>query len=295
MSHKCHLQLWESAVIKWIQKHFALVFAVCSGGLLLFDVLCVYLCDRMDGANLLPEFLAWLLPVTAAFFAGGWVVLFLCRKIRWMRYVLAVPAVLLVALNLFVAGTMLWVGNGMTPEMDLDVVEYGDDWDVLHGSKREAVRYLLSRCRLFGTGKEYYAYPDSALTDPDTTREIRRGAIAERSLAEAVFGEYRVRTTNPVLCYTYGLWVHMLYTLLAAGWFGSCVLGSRKLGSLKKKLLFWGSGLVPLLFVGWILLGGYGIIPDQLARLFSMEPEFAAIMVMPQITIMWMVLDLERG
>lgn len=277
----------------WV-KNTGLAIGVFTGLLVLFDILCVWLCDGVSHYSRLEDCVRWVLPMAAAWAGVTAAGILLCGKSKIVRAVLTLPVIVLILLNLFVCAVMgvLYVGIG--PEESMNTVEYVDSTDVLYAQKTVQVRRLLGKCRLFGTGDPCYEYPEETMTDPDAHWEDRSRAIAERSCMEAVFREYRVRGTDPVLCYRYGLWVLVLHLLLIALWLWAVLEGGRSLKSWKRKVLFWGSACVPVFLHIMLLFGSLGIVADQVPRLFFTDPEAALLLAVPQITVMQVLVCLTK-
>jgi len=154
---------------------------------------------------------------------------------------------------------------------------------------KEEVRYMLSRCRLFGHGEAYYQYPDE-LIDPevwviDDLPQDVRNAMMERDRVW-IFRHFRWDMILPVLSYIYGLWVTVLFAVITVGWCGSAMISFGKLNAWWEKALYAVCGLLIAVQLILPLLGGLGIIACITPHPFSMDWQVTILAVTPQLGIM---------
>ena len=148
---------------------------------------------------------------------------------------------------------------------------------------------MLSKCHLFGHGEAYFQYPDD-LIDPDEylfddlPGDVQE-AILERGRTN-IFMSFRWNKILPVLSYTYGFWVTILFGVITIGWCLSAIASFRKLNAWWEKAAFGICGTMITLQLIFPLLGGLGMLACLIPHPFSMDWLSTLLAVIPQLVVM---------
>ena len=102
-----------------------------------------------------------------------------------------------------------------------------------------------------------------------------------------VFRHYRWNRILPVLSYTYGFWVTILFGVITIGWCLSAIASFRKLNTWWEKAAY---GICSILIAVQLicpLLGGLGVVACLIPHPFSMDWRMTLFAVIPQLGIMF--------
>lgn len=162
---------------------------------------------------------------------------------------------------------------------------------------KEETRYMLSKCHLFGHGEEYYEYPD-ALAESDQNFELlseeEQQAQMERDRVR-IFLRFRSDWILPVLSYTYGFWITLVFTAIGITWCIGAVGSFRKLNQWWEKILYGVCALVITEHIILPLLGGYGVVACLVPHPFSMDWELSITVLTPQLGVMFGLLHTSKS
>lgn len=192
------------------------MFDVITAMLVVVGILAQYGCENLAGTPFLKRYLLHLFPAFGIFL-GYYLAGIGIHSRKWYLRLIPWLLIILMLLSIFFVG----VGIALVLEEEREVDRYERQRVPI------AIRHLLDRAKLFGSGEFCYEYPDSVLEGYEAAvvglpEDVFR-AFQEREMAEYYFEDYRSHTMLPVLSYSYGLWVNWLYVALTAVW---CVLGA---------------------------------------------------------------------
>lgn len=156
-------------------------------------------------------------------------------------------------------------------------VFYGDGSYLAVAEQSAEVRYMISKCHLFQKGEPYFEHLDPSVSC--ITSEMM-------DKATEVFWNYRGEMLLPVLSYTYGLWVIILYAILVLCWCIGVVKSFSRVKGKKSQFLYGGCVIVLTIHLIGSLLGGLGFTIALIPPLFSMEWELDLLNVAPQVGVM---------
>lgn len=261
--------------------------------ILAFGIFAQVLSEMMGYTPMLVEYLFSLLPTAATGFFVYYVVVKLRQSNKVGKAVLAVLLVVMFGWTMFVAPQLLEIQFDPLSQEDA----YGNGWYIAWADVKEEVRYMLSKCHLFGHGDAYYQYSeDLAVPNVYNIDELSfeaREATMERDRAE-IFRNFRFNATLPVLSYTYGFWVTILFAGLTITWCVAATVSFRKLNLWWEKVLYAVCGVVIAEQLVFPLLGGLGIVACLLPHPFAPEWRITVTSVTPQLGIMFAMLKSSK-
>lgn len=268
-------------------------FGIMSVLLLVFGIGTQIMSELMGYTPLLTDYFLHLLPSVAV----GFLAYYLMTKLRKGREIgKAVLAVFLIvvfvwSVFMIVAFANLQFGDYYQNE------PYGNGWYFGWANRKEEARYMLSKCHLFGRGDAYYQHPDELINPEvynidDLPQEVQN-AMTERDRAK-IFRHFRWDMILPVLAYTYGFWITILFAAITVGWCMAAVGTFKKLNAWWEKILHAVCGVLIAEQMIFPLLGGFGILACLTPHPFSMDWQVTLLAVVPQLSVMLALLKSSR-
>ena len=264
-----------------------------SGILLTFGIMAQILSELMGYTPLLTEYFLHMLPSVAAGFLGYYLMTRLRNGGKTGKVILAVFLIIVFAWSAFM---IVMFADVQFDDYYQDET-YGNGWYFGWANRKEEAQYMLSKCHLLGRGDAYYQYPDE-LIDPevyiiDDLPQDVQNAMMERDRAK-IFRHFRWDMLLPVLAYTYGFWITILFALITAGWCVVAIGAFKKLNVWWEKILYAVCGVLIAEQMIFPLLGGLGIIACLTPHSFSMDWQVTLIAVIPQLSVMLTLLKTSR-
>lgn len=262
------------------------VFSIATFALLAFGIAAQLMSEAMGYTPMLTDYFSYLLPMIA----GGFLAHYLIIKLRnggkfWKIFLnILLIIVLLWSALCIVAFTIYQFDRSSQQDT------YGNGWYLSWVDLKEETQYMLSKCHLFGHGDAYYQYPDD-LIDPDVyiiddlPQDVQE-AIMERDRV-GVFRHYRWDRILPVLSYTYGFWVTILFGVITIGWCLSAIASFRKLNTWWEKAAYGICSILIAVQLIYPLLGGLGVVACLIPHPFSMDWRMTLLDVIPQLGIIF--------
>lgn len=175
---------------------------------------------------------------------------------------------------------------------------YGNGWYFARVNRKEEAQYMLSKCHLLGHGDGYYQYPQE-LIDPevwviDDLPQDVQNAMMERERAK-VFRHFRWDMILPVLSYQYGFWITILFGVITALWCITAIKAFVTLHLWWQKALFLVCGVMVAEQMLFPLLGGMGILSCRIPHPFSMDWQMTLWAIIPQLSVMFVLLKSSDG
>lgn len=268
-------------------------FLIMNVILLVFGIMAQILSELMGYTPLLTDYFLYLLPSVAAGFLGYYLMTRLRNGGKTGKVILAAFLIIVFAWSVF----MIVMFADVQFDDYYQNETYGNGWYFGWASRKEEAQYMLSKCHLFGHGDAYYQYPEE-LIDPevwiiDDLPQDVQNAMMERDRAK-IFRHFRWDMLLPVLAYTYGFWITILFALITAGWCVAAIGAFRKLNVWWEKLLYAVCGVLIAEQMIFPLLGGLGIIACLIPHPFSMDWQVTLIAVIPQLSVMLTLLKSSR-
>lgn len=264
---------------------FTTMFPTASLALLVFGIAAQLMSEAMGYTPMLKEYFTYLLPMVA----GGFLAYYLAIKLNnggkvWKILLIILLIVVLVCSVLCIALYTIYQFHEQA-----QYHTFGNGWYLAWVDLKEETQHMLSKCHLFGHGEAYFQYPDDII-DPDEylfddlPGDVQE-AILERGRAN-IFMIFRWDKILPVLSYTYGFWVTILFAVIAVIWC-ICAIGSfRKLNAWWEKAAFGICGTTITLQLIFPLLGGLGMLACLIPHPFSMDWTSTLLAVIPQLVVM---------
>lgn len=282
----------------WMDKKnekcgFTTMFHIAGFALLAFGVMAQLLSEMMGYTPMLADYFLHLLPSVAA----GFPICFIVTKLRNSGKAGKILLVLFLVVVFAWSALMICMFGGMQFDARFQEDTYGNGWYLSWVNLKEETQYMLSKCHLFGHGDPYYQYPDE-LIDPevfiidDLSQEVQN-AMMERDRVR-IFRHFRWDMILPVLSYTYGFWITILFAVITAVWCISAVAAFRKLNAWWEKALYAVCGLLIAEQLILPLLGGLGIVACLIPHPFSMDWQATILTVTPQLGIMAALIPLPK-
>lgn len=264
-----------------------------SSILLTFGIMAQILSEMMGYTPLLADYFLHLLPSVAAGFLGYYLMTRLRNGGKTGKVILAVFLIIVFAWSAFM---IVMFADVQFDDYYQDET-YGNGWYFGWANRKEEAQYMLSKCHLFGHGDAYYQYSDD-LIDPevwiiDDLPQDVQNAMMERDRAE-IFRHFRWDLLLPVLAYTYGFWITILFALITAGWCVVAIGAFKKLNVWWEKILYAVCGVLIAEQMIFPQLGGLGIIACLAPHPFSMDWQVTLIAVIPQLSVMLTLLKTSR-
>ena len=261
-----------------------------SGILLTFGIMTQILSELMGYTPLLTDYFLYLLPSVAVGFLGCYLMTRLRNSGKTGKVILAV----------FMIVVLIWSGFMIVMFADVQFDDYyqdetyGNGWYFGWVNRKEEAQYMLSKCHLFGCGDAFYQYPDE-LIDPevwviDDLPQDVQNAMMERDRAK-IFRHFRWDMLLPVLSYTYGFWITILFALITVGWCVAAIGAFKRLNVWWEKILYAVCGVLVAEQMIFPLLGGLGIIACLTPHPFSMDWQVTLMAVIPQLSVMFLLLE----
>lgn len=276
-------------VSKKEKKNVIRTFGIINLVVLAFGIFAQILSEMMGYTPLLTNYFLHLIPSVAA----GFLVYYLMVKFRKgskvSKIILSVFLILVFAWSVF----MIFMFADVQFDDYYQKEPYGNGWYFGWADRKEEAQYMLSKCHLFGQGDAYYEYPDD-LIDPDVwiiddLPEDVQNAMKERDRAK-IFLHFRWDMLLPVLAYTYGFWITILFAAITIAWCVSAIAAFRKLNVWWEKILYAVCGVLIAEQMIFPLLGGLGITACLTPHPFSMDWEVTLLTVIPQLSVMFALL-----
>ena len=261
--------------------------------MLAFGVFAQILSEMMGYTPLLTNYFLHLIPSVAA----GFLIYYLMVKFRKgnkaSKIILTVFLIIIFAWSVF----MIFMFADVQFDDYYQREPYGNGWYFGWANRKEEAQYMLSKCYLFGQGDAHYEYPDD-LIDPnvwiiDDLPVDVQNAMKERDRAK-IFRHFRWDMLLPVLAYTYGFWITILFAVITVGWCMAAIGAFRKLNAWWEKILYAVCGVLIAEQLIFPLLGGLGIIACLTPHPFSMDWQVTLLTVIPQISVMLALLKSSR-
>lgn len=264
-----------------------------SGILLTFGIMAQILSELMGYTPLLTDYFLHLLPSVAAGFLGYYLMTRLRNGGKTGKVILAVFLIIVFAWSAFM---IVMFADVQFDDYYQDET-YGNGWYFGWANRKEEAQYMLSKCHLFGHGDAYYQYPDE-LIDPevwviDDLPQDVQNAMMERDRSK-IFRHFRWDMLLPVLAYTYGFWITLLFALITVGWCVAAIGAFKKLNAWWEKIVYAVCGVLIAEQMIFPLLGGLGIIACLTPHPFSMDWQVTLIAVIPQLSVMLTLLKTSR-
>ena len=268
-------------------------FLIMNVILLAFGIMAQILSEMMGYTPMLADYFLHLLSSVAAGFLGYYLMTRLRNGGKTGKVILAV----------FLIVVFAWSGFMIVMFADVQFDDYyqdetyGNGWYFGWANRKEEAQYMLSKCHLFGRGDAYYQYPDE-LIDPevwiiDDLPQDVQNAMMERDRAK-IFRHFRWDMLLPVLSYTYGFWITLLFALITVVWCVAAIGAFKKLNAWWEKILYAVCGILIAEQMIFPLLGGLGIIACLTPHPFSMDWQVTLIAVIPQLSVMLALLKSSR-
>ena len=265
-------------------------FLIMNAILLAFGIIAQILSELMGYTSLLADYFLYLLPSVAAGFLGYYLMTRLRNAGKTGKVILA----------LFLIVVLTWSAFMIVLFADVQFDDYyqdetyGNGWYFGWASRKEEAQYMLSKCQLFGHGDAYYQYPEE-LIDPevwiiDDLPQDVQNAMMERDRAK-IFRHFRWDMLLPVLAYTYGFWITILFALITVGWCVAAIGAFKRLNVWWEKILYAVCGVLVAEQMIFPLLGGLGIIACLTPHPFSMDWQVTLMAVIPQLSVMFLLLE----
>lgn len=275
------------------KRRFKKAFLIMSSILLTFGIMAQILSEMMGYTPLLADYFLHLLPSVAAGFLGYYLMTRLRNGGKTGKVILAVFLIIVFAWSAFM---IVMFADVQFDDYYQDET-YGNGWYFGWANRKEEAQYMLSKCHLFGHGDAYYQYSDD-LIDPevwiiDDLPQDVQNAMMERDRAE-IFRHFRWDLLLPVLAYTYGFWITILFALITAGWCVVAIGAFKKLNVWWEKILYAVCGVLIAEQMIFPQLGGLGIIACLAPHPFSMDWQVTLIAVIPQLSVMLTLLKTSR-
>ena len=265
-------------------------FGIINLAVLAFGIFAQILSEMMGYTPLLTNYFLHLLPSVAESFFAYYLMVKFRKGSKALKIILTVFLIIIFAWSVFM--------NFMFADVQFDDYyqrePYGNGWYFGWANRKEEAQYMLSKCHLFGQGDAYYEYPDD-LIDPnvwiiDDLPVDVQNAMKERDRAE-IFLHFRWDMLLPVLAYTYGFWITILFAAITIAWCVSAIAAFRKLNVWWEKILYAVCGALIAEQMIFPLLGGLGIIACLTPHPFSMDWEVTLLTVIPQLSVMFALLN----
>ena len=266
---------------------------VMSTVLLAFGIFAQILSEMMGYTPLLAGYFQHLIPSIAMSCFAYYLMIKLRNGSKAGRIILTVLLVIIFAWSVFM---IIMFADVQFDDYYQDET-YGNGWYFGWTNRKEEAQYMLSKCYLFGRGDAYYQYPDE-LIDPevyiiDDLPQDVQNAMMERDRAK-IFRHFRWDMLLPVLAYTYGFWITILFALITAGWCVVAIGAFKKLNVWWEKILYAVCGVLIVEQMIFPLLGGLGIIACLTPHPFSMDWQVTLSTVIPQLSVMLTLLKTSR-
>ena len=286
-AYQIHLEEYEMK--KTGKYRFEKAFFIMSGILLTFGIMAQVLSELMGYTPLLTDYFLYLFPSVAVGFWGYYLMTRLRNSGKTGKVILAVFLIVVLTWSAFM---IVLFADVQFDDIYQDET-YGNGWYFGWANRKKEAQYMLSKCRLFGRGDAYYQYPDE-LIDPevwviDDLPQDVQNAMMERDRAK-VFRHFRWDMLLPVLSYTYGFWITILFSLITVGWCAAAIGAFRKLNVWWEKILYAVCGVLIAEQMIFPLLGGLGIIACLTPHPFSMDWQVTLMAVIPQLSVMLVLL-----
>lgn len=268
-------------------------FGITSFLLLAFGVGTQIMSEMMGYTPMLAEYLLYLLASLAIGFFAYLLMTRLRNGNKTEKVILTVLLIIVLVWSVFLIGAFAVLQFDEYYQSE----PYGNGWYFAWANRTEEVRYMLSKCHLFGHGDAYYQYPDE-LIDPevwiidDLPQDIQN-AMMERDRAE-IFQHFRWDMLLPVLSYTYGFWITLLFAMITIGWCITAMAAFGKLNVWWEKILYVACGVLVTEQMILPLLGGLGIIACLTPHPFSMDWQVTLLAVIPQLSVMFVLINPNR-
>lgn len=257
--------------------------------LMVFGIFAQILSEMMGYTPLLTSYFQHLVPSVAAGFLAYYLM------VRFRKGSKAGKAILTVFLILVFMWSVFMSVKFADVQFD-DYYQdetYGNGWYFGWANRKEEAQYMLSKCHLVGHGDAYYQYSDD-LIDPDVwiiddLPQDVQNAMVERDRAK-IFRHFRWDLLLPVLSYTYGFWIVILFAVITVGWCMAAIGAFGKLKAWWEKILYAVCGVLIAEQMIFPLLGGMGVIACLTPHPFSMDWQVTLLTVIPQLSVMFTLL-----
>lgn len=274
-------------------SRFEKAFLIMNVILLAFGIMAQILSELMGYTPLLTDYFLHLLPSVAAGFLGYYLMIRFRNGGKTGKVILAVFLIIVFAWSAFM---IVMFADVQFDDYYQDET-YGNGWYFGWANRKEEAQYMLSKCHLFGHGDAYYQYPDE-LIDPevwviDDLPQDVQNAMMERDRSK-IFRHFRWDMLLPVLAYTYGFWITLLFALITVGWCVAAIGAFKKLNVWWEKIVYAVCGVLIAEQMIFPLLGGLGIIACLTPHPFSMDWQVTLIAVIPQLSVMLALLKSSR-
>lgn len=264
---------------------FQNILIVSTIALFLFGIMGQVLCEKMGYTPCLQYYLVHLLLVVGA----GLLVYGATRLFIRDHKVCRIPAVFMGSIILIWTIFIGYFYVAYQMDEDSRQVYYGNGSYLAITEQSEEIRHMISKSQFGGHGDPYYAYPDGMVGEGDAVENAEeiQAAVEERDRAEEAFWHFRGEVILPVLSYTYGLWINVLYSCIALAWCVGAVGSLALVHGWGQKLLYGVCTAVLCIQLGSVVLGSFGLIAALIPPPFSLEWEADLMSVTPQLGIMF--------